>query len=126
MGLLKTDITIENLKVFNPQGYDDAVMIDVPYVYMDYDFAALLKRKVHIQRMEVDLKQLQVIRNKDGKINLAYLAPLESKGSGSGSVSKESSSRFKVAIDSLKLKAEKVIYKDYSKNPESPSTGAED
>jgi len=116
VGILNPLIDIKEMRLFNPPNFTDKVMIDIPEIYVDYDLGALFKNKVHLETLRLDLKELVVIKNKDGELNLDSLKVVkegkEEKQAPKEEAKKEAS---KIQIDDLSLKIGKVIYKDYSK-----------
>lgn len=104
------NLTLKNLKLYNPPGFEKAVMIDMPLVHIDYNLAAAMRRKIHFYTLKIDLKELLVIRNRKGHLNFMYIKGLKKPGAQK----KEKKKDFK--IDKLYLSVGKVIYKDYFKN----------
>lgn len=117
VGVVKTLLGIDELKLYNPAGFTEPVMVDMPEIYVDYDLGAFLKKRVHLEEVRVDLKEFVVVKNEKGELNLDSLkvvkeqkeekAPPEEK--------KERAKMPEFQIDVLELKIGKVIYKDYSK-----------
>ena len=112
IGILKTLVNIDGLVLYNPKGFEDRVMIDMPNIYVDYNLPAILKGKVHLYSMKIDLKEFVVVKNKDGKLNLDSLTVVQSQKEGKKPQDKGKAP--KIQIDNLELKIGKVIYKDYS------------
>jgi hypothetical protein len=106
IGIFKTVVEVKGLKLFNPSGYPDKLMVDMPSFYADYDLAAFLKGKVHFRELRINLQNLEVSKNIKGKTNLEYLQALQPKGSGPAP---------EVKIDKLVLDIGRVGYKDYSR-----------
>ncbi len=105
----KHSLAIKNLKLYNPPGFEEAAMIDIPYAYIDYSPAAAVLRRVHFYILQIDLKELLVIRNRKGHLNFMHIKGLKRPRTSEG-VRKD----FK--IDKLYLSIGRVIYKDYFKN----------
>ncbi len=123
IGLISTLIGIEELKLYNPKGFEDPVMIDIQEVYVDYPLGAFLKKKVHLEEVRLHLKEFIVAKNKDGKLNLDSLTSIGAAKSGEkkeenkkDTLKKAKSAAAEIKIDLLKLKIDKVYYKDYSKS----------
>jgi uncharacterized protein involved in outer membrane biogenesis len=121
MGLSTTDIGIKELSLLNPAGFTDKVMFHAPEIFVDYDLAAMLKGKVHIEDIRLDFDQFVVVKNKDGQLNLEALKPkakekeaTQAKEEKAGAPKKAPS----LQIDHLALKVGKVVYKDYSRGAE--------
>lgn len=114
IGVFKSLISIKGLKLFNPPGFfEDRLMIDMPEVYIDYDLKALLKGKVHLEELRLDLKEFIVVKNHKGKLNLDSLKTIRLKKPASEKPTRKKSKASNLQIDILKLKIGKVIYKDY-------------
>jgi len=120
-GILKTDLAIQNLRLFNPEGYKEPEMLYIPRIFVDYNFADLIKKIIHIENMELDLKELMVIKDKNGKLNLSSLKPVKEKEPSQQAAAKDKEPSPAFKIDNLLLKIGKVTYKDYTKNPDSPA-----
>ena len=112
MGILKTSVGIKGLKLYNPPDYEDRVMLDMPEIYVDYDLGALLKKKVHLNDMRIDLKEFVLIQNKNGESNLDKLKAIQQPKEGAEP--KEKGAAPEMQIDNLQLKIGKVVMKDYS------------
>ncbi len=73
VGILRTLVSIKGLKLYNPKGYADKVMLDMPQIHIDYNLIPTFKGKLHFQDMRINLKEFYVIKNKDGEVNLNSL-----------------------------------------------------
>lgn len=124
IGLVSTLIGIEELKLYNPKGFVDPVMVDIPEVYVNYRMGAFLKKKVHLEEVRLHLKEFIVAKNKDGELNLDTLTSIGGAKEAKEGVEEKKEEGKKsppaIKIDLLKLKIDKVYYKDYSKG-ETPS-----
>jgi len=111
VGIVRTLISIKGLELFNPSGFEDNLMVDIPEIYVDYDLAAFLKGKVHLEKVRLDLKEFVVVKNQKGELNLDSLKTVkEKKGIA---MTKKKTKMPNIQIDVLELKIGKVIYKDY-------------
>jgi hypothetical protein len=119
VGILNSLIGINGLQLFNPPGFVDELMVDLPEVYVDYDLGAFIKRKIHLEEVRLNLKEFSVIKNEKGELNLDYLRVVkggkEEKVEGEEGKEKEKTKMPELQIDVLELKIGKVVYKDYSK-----------
>ena len=114
VGIINTLVGIRNLRLFNPSGYKDKIMLDMPEIYVDYDLPALIKGKIHLQEMRIDLKEFTVVKNEKGELNLDSLKVVRTQKQGEKAQKQEAGKAPEIQIDSLALKIGKVIYKDYS------------
>lgn len=116
VGVFNSLIDIKDLKLFNPPGFTDKIMVDIPKIYIDYDLGAFFKNKVHLEKMNLDLKELVVVKNEKGELNLDSLKVVKEKKEEKAPKEKEAKKEGpQIQIDDLHLKIGKVIYKDYSK-----------
>jgi len=114
VGIMKTFAGIKGLTLYNPKGYPDKEMLNMPEIYVDYNLPDIIKGKVHLEEVLIDLKQFTVIKNKNGELNLDSLKVVQDrkedrKPAGGKDKAPE------IQVDDLRLKIGKVIYKDYSK-----------
>ncbi|MFH1996162.1 MAG: hypothetical protein ABIJ27_04080 [Candidatus Omnitrophota bacterium] len=120
VGILNTVVGIKGLELFNPPGFQDRIMLDMPEIFVDYNLPSILKGTIHLNEMRIDIKKFVVVKNAQGALNLDSLkvvraqkegkAPeVKGKGSAGGAAIPD------VRIDLLRLKVSKVVYKDYSK-----------
>jgi uncharacterized protein involved in outer membrane biogenesis len=119
VGLLASKVDITDMRLLNPAGFPDKVMIDIPKFLVDVELASFFKGKAHIETIVLDLKELMVERNKERKLNIAALKSVsEEQQKGTKPVEQEKAKKEKKApqmvIDTLVLKIGKVTYKDYS------------
>lgn len=105
IGLFKPYARISSLKVYNPDQFTDRLMADIPQIYLDYDFGGILKNKVHLKKLKIEIKELAVVMNERGKLNINSLAFLLPKPGGAKSP--------EVKIDVLALKIDKVVSRVY-------------
>ena len=115
VGILNTLVGIKDLKLFNPQGYKDKVMIDMPEIFVDYDLPAIIKGKIHLPEVRLNLKEFVVVKNSDGKLNLDALKVVkEEKEPASKQEPAKAQKMPEIQIDRLQLVISKVVYKDYT------------
>jgi uncharacterized protein involved in outer membrane biogenesis len=117
IGIINTNVGINDLKLYNPQGFEDKIMLNMPEIYVDYDLAAILRGKVHLPEMRINLQEFMVVKNRDGKLNLDSLKAVQSQKAAKKPAAgpAEKGKMPEIQIDKLVLKVGKVIYKDYSK-----------
>ncbi len=112
----KTLVEISELKLSNPRGFEDDVMVAMPKILVDYDLPAIFKGKVHLEELTVHLDQFVVIKNSKGELNLDSLKAVQKgKKEETAKTGKKKGAAPEVGIDKLSLKVGKVIFKDYSK-----------
>lgn len=114
LGLLSGKIDARGIRLHNPSGFTDPVMVDMPVLLVDLEPSSLLKGGVHLEEVELDLREILVVKNRDGKLNIDSLKPAGSKKATADKPAKKTEAP-QSRIDQLRLKIGKVVYKDYSK-----------
>jgi hypothetical protein len=125
IGLIRQEIRIKELKVYNPDGFPAGVMVDIPEISVDYDLAAFLKGSLHLPLVVVQLKEMVVVRNEQGKLNVDALNVAQ-KGKKDKPQEKKEEKQLGMQMDVVTLNLGKVVVKDYSKDPNQPTIQAYD
>lgn len=112
LGIAKPVIRVRGFRLYNPQGFPEEPMVDISKVSVEYDFGALMKKQLHFNRVEFDLNEMTVVKNKDGRLNVDELKVAKKE--------EEPAQPMALRIDYLSLSIGRVIYKDFSKG-EKPS-----
>jgi len=112
VGILNGVVSIKGLRLFNPKGFEDPVMIDMPEIYVHYDLPAILTGKLHFQQVRINLKDFIVVKNEKGELNLDSLNVVKAQKEGKKTEAKAGMPG--IQIDKLQLKIGKAMYKDYS------------
>ncbi len=113
-GIFRHVISIKGYKMYNPRGFSNNVMLDLPKVTVNYDLGALLKNKLHLIKLDVELHQIVLEKNKDGKLNVDSLKIVKE-----GQREKKATAKpLPLQIDLFNLQMDKVISKDYGSGKE--------
>jgi uncharacterized protein involved in outer membrane biogenesis len=113
IGIFAPVIDVDGLRLFNPKGFVDPSMIDMPRMYVDYDLGAFLRKETHLRQVKLNLKEFMVIKNEKGELNINALKTVKPEKKEPVPVKEKKKVEFR--IDELDLKIGKVIYKDYSR-----------
>jgi hypothetical protein len=126
LSLLSQKIRITDFKLYNPPGFPHEPMVYLPEIRLDYDVAAFFGGKLHARLIIVNMKEMVVVINKEGKLNVDSLKIIEEqKKKAQEKKTEEKQEAPPFHIDLMKLTFEKVVVKDYSKS-EAPSVQAHD
>ncbi|MBF0479695.1 MAG: AsmA family protein [Candidatus Omnitrophica bacterium] len=127
LGMFSQKIRIKGFQVYNPQGFPSGILVDIPEIGVDCDIPSLLKGKNHIPLLIIDMKEMIVVKNKQGKLNVNSLKvsqkPEEKNKASSG---KKAEKPVVMQIDRMKLTVRKVIYKDYTSGAKEPKINVVD
>ncbi|MDD5644716.1 MAG: AsmA family protein [bacterium] len=121
VGLQNQTVDIKELKLRNPSDFEDKIMFDFPEIYVDCDVKAIMEKHVHLEDMTIHLRELSVVKNSKGELNLNALKAVAREGEKPAEEKKAPAKEAKETkpmtwqIDKLHLKIEKAVYKDYSK-----------
>lgn len=111
-GIAKQRAVINNLEIYNPQGFPQEKLLDLPLIDLQYDLSALLAGKLYLPRVRVDLKRLVVIKDKEGKLNVDSLKVSQKPEEAKEKERPQKAMPFR--IDYLFLNIGQVVYKDFS------------
>ncbi len=117
VGVVKTSVGISGLRLFNPEGYEDAVMLNMSQIYVDYNASDMLKGKIHLSKIRIEMEEFVVIKNAKGELNISSLKAIKMQKGDKRPRSERREKPLRLQIDELELKIGKVVYKDYSKGP---------
>jgi len=117
VGLLRSAIGIRGLEVHNPKGFPEPVMVSMPELYVDYDLGAFVRGQVHLEEVRLNLEELVVIRDAQGRLNLDALRAISESKRPQEPAAREPAKGAApdIRVDALELKIGTVIFRDYSK-----------
>ena len=120
LGLLTQKVSIKNFKLYNPPGFPNEPLVDFPEITVKYDLPALVAGKIHLPLLVVNMKEMSVVTNKEGKLNVDSLKIIQEQKKEKSKDKKEEKKPQDInfQIDVMKLNIERVIHKDYSKEGE--------
>ena len=111
LGVFSQSVRISGFKMYNPEGFSKGILVDVPKINVAYDLKALLKKKIHLVNVEIELKEMGLEKNKEGKLNVDELKVAKQQGEKQKG---GSSGQMPMQIDMFKLGIGKIVSKDYS------------
>jgi len=113
LGIFTGSVHIKGFKVYNPQGFPDGVLLDMPLIKVKCRLPALLKNKIDLSLVDIHLKQLIVIKSKEGKLNVDALKVSQKEGAAP----KNKQKTMGFHIDLFNLEIGRVVNKDLSQGP---------
>jgi len=109
--LLTSSINLRNIRFQNPRGFRERVMMDIRQIYIDFDPGAIFKGQAHFEQVKLDLKEIIVIKNREGALNVDAMKPSKDQAQ---KPERQKGKDVKLKIDQLYLTVGRVVYKDYS------------
>lgn len=87
LDLFASQVGIYGFKIKNPKGFKEPVLASIPEIFIHVDVPAIFKNRVHIWEIRLNLDEITVERNTNGKINLSEIGAV--KGSSKPAEKKE-------------------------------------
>jgi uncharacterized protein involved in outer membrane biogenesis len=117
LGIIKQTVTIKGFKLYNPPGFPREIFVDMPTIHVVFVLGDILRKNIHFKEIEISLKELVIIKDKDEKLNVDALKVAEEpqKPKEETVQKKQPSEQMPLQIDLLKLSIGKIVYKDFSK-----------
>lgn len=110
LGVFSQSVRISDFRMYNPKGFSRSVLVDLPKINVKYDLGAILRKRLHLVNLEVELRELGLEKNKVGSLNVDSLRVVKEGRKGSA----KKGGQMPMQIDTLKLGMGKIVSKDYS------------
>lgn len=110
IGLLNGKLEVRDLKLTNPQDFDEKRFVDLPRLYVNYEIGSMLRRQPHVREMDVNLNELVIVKNAAGEYNAMKL-----KNMAAGDTAAKNEKKTPYRVDVLHVKVGTVLVRDYSK-----------
>src|SRR3989338_5296351 len=109
--IMNTQFKVSGLEIWNPRGFPDGILTRIPKIFVDVDIARLLDGRLYFDTVEIDCRDIRVIRNEDGKINWMELK-IFTQGAGSRGDARQKPGGTKFYIENLVLSLGYATYTD--------------
>ena len=118
IGFFLSTVDVQGLRVFNPEGFRDRVMIDLPRFSAEYNLFDILAGRMHFSSIVFHLNQFLLVKEKDGVSNIDSLKKfMETSGEERTRESVEAEEDLDLHIERLHLRIGRVTIRDYTKGP---------
>ena len=118
IGIFKTDVEVKELEVDNPAGYSDKYLTQIPDIYIDYALEDIIHGFMHFPEIDINIKQVNVEKNKDGVLNLDSIQSTSEKPKEKKkSKDKAKDEKGDFLINKMSLEIDTIKYMDNSKTP---------
>ncbi|TAM43339.1 hypothetical protein EPN54_00445 [bacterium] len=114
LGVFNQSVRISGFKMYNPKGFPRGTLVYLSKINVTYDLRALLKKKLHLPSAEIELKEMGLIKNAQGQLNVNELKVMKRGEQKEAGPSKQ----MPMQIGILKLGIGKIVSKDYSSGKE--------
>ena len=116
VAFLKGAVDVGGLRIRNPRGFPDPVMLSMPELFVDVNPSGFFKGETHVEALRVNIEEFLVVRNAEGALNLDSLKVVQA--SKAPAQQRQQQPAGKLRVDSLELHVDRVVFKDYSKGGE--------
>lgn len=106
IGLLTPTLAIEDFKIYNPPGFGGSLFLSLPEIYVDYDRDALRARKLHLNLVRINLAEMDIIQDKNGRTNIQSIG--EKSQAAAAAAKKQSSAFTFTGLDTLNVTLQKL------------------
>ena len=109
-----SEFGIYGISIKNPEGFPEGTFAKIPEIYVDFDFSEFLSdKKLHFQEVKVNLEEIDIIRNREGDMNVTNLKTVkkDQKAAATKALKKE---KKPFLIDELVLTVRNIRYRDES------------
>jgi len=111
LSVIRQSVKISNFRMYNPRGFPKGILVDIPRMSVACNLGALFTGKIHLRQLELDIKELGMVKNKEGKRNVDSLKIAEKKPAEK---EKRPAKHLAMQIDVISLGMGRVVSKDYS------------
>lgn len=114
LSIIKQTVRIRNLRIYNPKGFPKDLLVDIPKIRVVWDIAAISKGKLHLKLAQIEIKELIMTKNKQGKLNVDSLKISEEKPDRDKG--RKPAKVMPMRLDIVNLAMGRVVRKDYTKS----------
>lgn len=112
LNLRTKTLTVEGFRIYNPRGFPEGILMDLPDLVIKYDRKDFWRGALHLYEVDAHIKQLVVVkRAEDGKLNVDALKFVPEEDDKTKMVKEKGA----LPVDSFNLTIDQVVYKDYTK-----------
>ncbi len=107
LSIMKQSVSIKGLRLYQPESFPEGIFIDITEINTSCKVSSLLSKNIHIPKLVLNLKEVILIKDKSGNLNVDALRI---------ALDKESRTKIAFQIDEMILTVDKVIYKQYGQD----------
>ncbi|MDD4909541.1 MAG: hypothetical protein PHR44_02510 [Candidatus Omnitrophica bacterium] len=112
LSVITQSVKISNFRMYNPEGFPEEILVDIPRMGVACNLWALIFGKIHIRNLDLQIKEIGVVKNKEGKLNVDSLKIAEAKPAEKEK--KKPGRQLAMRIDTVSLGMGRVVSRDYS------------
>jgi len=109
LGVSNPPVRICGFKIYNPKGFPRGILVDLPKINLAFDLGALFKGQIHLANAQIELKEIGLAKNSEGKFNLEALAVNQARDR-----QVKLSQQIPIQFDAITLGIGKIVLKECS------------
>ena len=71
--ILRGSLYAEEVTIANPQGFEEVALAHIPRFFVDCDLCSLLGSEKRLEKMEVHVNEIGIVKNRQGELSLNRL-----------------------------------------------------
>ncbi len=111
LSVIRQSVKISGFRMYNPKGFSKDILVDIPRMSVVCNLGALITGKIHLRQLDLEIKEIGMVKNKEGKLNVDSLKIAAEKY---GEKEKKSVKQVAIQIDIVSLGMGRVVSRDYS------------
>jgi hypothetical protein len=117
IGLFDSTFHIKGLKVYNPKGFEERLMVDLPELLIDYNLKDIIGGTIHLEHIIFHLERVNIVKNENGATNLDVFKPKEGAKPAPEKKDepKKPAKMPDIKIDLMDLKIGEIVFINYAK-----------
>ncbi len=112
LSIIKQSVSIKGLRLYQPESFPEGVFIDITEISTSCKVTPLLSKKIHIPNLALNIKEVILIKDKSGNLNVDALKIARKEESKT----QDEKTEIDFQIDKMALTIDKVIYKKYGQD----------
>ena len=112
LSIISQTIKISNFRIYSPEGFPKDILADIPKIGVAWDLGSFIKGRIHLRQLDLEIKELGMVKNKEGKLNVESLKVTQQKPEGKKE--QKPAKQVAIQIDIANLAMGRVVSKDYS------------
>jgi len=110
LSTVRQSVKISDFRMYNPKGFPRDILVDIPRMNVTCDLGALITGKIHLKQLDLEIKEISMVKNKEGKLNVDSLKVAEEKPKEK---EKKPAKQLAMQIDTVSLGMGRVVSRDY-------------
>ena len=111
LSIIRQSVKISNFRMYNPKGFPKDILVDIPEIRVACNLKALITGKIHLRQLDLEIKEIGLVKNKEGKLNVDSLKIAAQKPEEK---EKKPAKQLAMRIDLVSLGMGRVVSRDYS------------